>query len=217
MRYYIQKFIGVYEKELDILSQIVPKAGIAIDVGGNKGIYAYALSKIANEVVCFEPLKECAEYILEYGSSKIIVKQLALSDEVGEFTLYVPIIERRVISTRASLIKPDGDSEARKIQISKLDSFHFPKVDFIKIDTEGSEASVLRGAAGILKKFKPSLLVEIDINRHSEKSFLEVFSYIKEFGYLAYILNSGRLIESVDHLKDGQSKYNFIFLPDNAI
>ena len=67
-----------------------------------------------------------------------------------------------------------------------LDSFvknyNLNKIDFIKIDVEGHELNVLEGAVTTLKKFKPSMLIEIE-QRHHNKNIDHIFSFISSFGY----------------------------------
>ena len=50
------------EPELAILARLVPRGGTAIDVGANRGVYAYALSDIADRVVAFEPNPDYASF-----------------------------------------------------------------------------------------------------------------------------------------------------------
>lgn len=215
LRYHVQRFAGALEPEIALLADLVPPQGIALDVGANRGIYAYALARIAKEVHCFEPLAECCSYIAAYRSPKIKVHNCALADVPGLLSLYVPLSNGRPILTRASLDRPTGAASAREIEVRTLDSFDFPKIDFIKIDVEGLEASVLRGAQRMLARDRPRLLVEIDRERHSGESFQALMDWLHVLGYEAHVLTDGVLKRCRNAWDEASTHYNFIFLPVN--
>src|SRR6516225_11768834 len=79
------------EPELAILSQLVPRGGTAVDVGANKGVFAYALADIADHVVAFEPNPDYAFFARWMLRGRVEVRGVALSDEIGHGTFYVPL------------------------------------------------------------------------------------------------------------------------------
>lgn len=88
------KFRGAQEYELKILNNLVPRgSNISIDIGANDGVYSYALSKLCNKVIAFEPQIECCNFINSANDSKIMVHQVGLSDAKGTFELFTPIRE----------------------------------------------------------------------------------------------------------------------------
>ncbi|TGK02610.1 FkbM family methyltransferase [Leptospira langatensis] len=212
-RYYAQYFFKALEPEIFILSDLIPKNGIAIDIGANRGIYAYALSKLASKVECFEPIPKCVKYLQDYGSNKITVHNVALSDQSGSMKLYIPILKGRTTLTRASLNKPNGPYVDLEVEIKTLDSFNFPKVDFIKIDVEGLESNVIKGASKTISQYRPKLLIEIDHHRNSAESFGWIFSFFEKLKYKPYLLRNGKLEECKDPKQEALLQYNFIFLP----
>src|SRR5216684_1510694 len=68
------------EPELALLQNLVPRGGTAIDAGANQGIFAYALSAIAERVVAFEPNPDYAFYARWMLRGRAEVHELALSD-----------------------------------------------------------------------------------------------------------------------------------------
>jgi hypothetical protein len=50
------------EPELAVLAKLVPRGGTAIDIGASRGVYAYALSDIADRVVAFDPNPDYASF-----------------------------------------------------------------------------------------------------------------------------------------------------------
>lgn len=212
-RYYTQKAIFALDSEFKILDQLVVKGKNAIDIGANKGIYTYYLSKNVKHVYCFEPLLECCKYIDNYSANNISIYNCALSNETGIFELYVPIINKRLVYTRSSLKQPTGSFNKSIIKVKTLDMYKLENIGFIKIDVEGVEMSVLEGSIKTITNCKPNLLIEIDMHQHSSKTFINVFNYLYKLGYKSYLLKDGKLVTCIgSEESDGLTCYNFIFI-----
>ena len=211
LRYHGQRLVGGFEPEMALLERLVPKRSVALDIGANHGIYAYALSRLSPEVHCFEPLAECCRYIQDHHAANITVHNAALADRTGELELHVPIIGGRAVYTRASLDRPEGRYESRRVEVRTLDSYELTDVGFIKIDVEGLEAAVLRGAQRLLETCHPTMLVEIDRARHTQSSFLGVHAFLQERGYTAHICDAGKLVACRDVWAVSNRHINFIF------
>jgi|SRR5690348_4822936 FkbM family methyltransferase len=211
LRYHGQRLVGGLEPEMVLLEELVRPGDVTLDIGANHGVYAFALAKIACEVHCFEPLPECCRFINAWASPKVTVHNIALSDGRGMLRLYLPILNGRCVHTRASLNRPDGPCEIREVEVMTLDSFSLSRVDFIKVDVEGLEASVLRGAEHTLKAHRPTLLIEIDRARHDRDSFLAVHSALRTLGYQAHVCKAGKLVECYEPWDASQEHINFIF------
>ena len=213
VRYWLQKFLLALEPEMKALDYLVINNMRSIDIGANRGIYAYVLSKKSSHVYCFEPLKECCGYITDFQSDSITVTNCALSDVDSNLELYVPLIGFRTVYTQASLERPTGQYEVRNVPVHKLDNYEYKDIGFIKIDVEGVELSVLKGGENTIKNSKPNIMVEIDIHRHSEEAFIAVFDYLYSLDYNAYVYENSKLLPCRDREKElGSSFYNFIFL-----
>ena len=211
LRYHGQKLVGGLEPEMALLDRLVPKGCVALDIGANHGIYAYALSRLAHSVIGFEPLAECCRYIRGNHTTNITMHNVALSDHPGELQLHVPIIGGHAVYTRASLDRPDGPYESRRVQVRTLDSYGLDSVGFVKIDVEGLEAAVLRGAQHTLETQHPNLLVEIDHARHNRDSFLAVHASLHALGYATHVCKAGELVACQDAWNASAQHVNFIF------
>lgn len=212
------------------------RPGRAIDVGANVGDYTYALSKLATAVDAFEPQPALAAELKAFARSyaaHVNVHQCALSDQDGEVILNIPIIRgrfRRVRAPGLASIENTGGPFFDKllVPVRRLDDFGFQLVTFIKIDVEGHEASVLRGAAETIATWKPTLLVEIE-QRHISIPIDEVFSNVAGMGYRGYFYCEGQqysldefslkrhqlpFLDKVDRaMSKGSYVNNFIFEP----
>ena len=212
VRYYGQKFLRALEPEMELLNTLVPSNKIAIDIGANKGVYAYALSKRAQLVYGFEPIIELCSYINSYGSKKIIMHNCALGSEPGNLRLHIPRVKGKLVTTRASLIYNTDDCEIRNISVSTLDDYKIKEIGFIKIDVEGVELSVLTGSTNTLLESMPNILIEVNWHQHSPSSFMEVFEFLYSIGYNSYVYSDGTLKSCLgNELVYGPNYYNYIF------
>src|SRR5207248_10007340 len=84
------------EPELAVLTELVPRGGIAVDVGANVGFFAYALADIADRVLAFEPNPDYAFFARWMLRDRAEVHEVALSDASGRGTLYVPLLESAI-------------------------------------------------------------------------------------------------------------------------
>ncbi len=93
------------EPELAVLASLVPRGGTAVDIGANRGFYAYALSDIADRVVAFEPNPDYAVFARWMLRGRAEVHAVALSDKSGRGTLHVPLSEDGMVLHLAGSLK----------------------------------------------------------------------------------------------------------------
>ena len=83
----IAEEVGSGEPELAILDELVPRGGVALDIGSNQGIFAYALSQIAERVIAVEPNPDYAFFARWMLRGRAEVLELAFSNEFGQRNL----------------------------------------------------------------------------------------------------------------------------------
>lgn len=158
---------GIYEaRNIEYVIHNTPKNGVIFDVGANIGAIAIMLAKRRPDVhlYCFEASKKVFNYLLKNielnGLTNITAINCLLVDEIqGELPFYSP----DELNGKGSMA-PVFTSTSEMIQTETLDNFleinEISKVDFIKIDVEGFECTVLSGSKTILTKYKPKILFE---------------------------------------------------------
>lgn len=200
IKYYYNKIYGMLEPELFIITQLIKPNDLTIDIGGNKGVYTYHLWKLNAKVEVFEPNDLCYKILSNffYNKSKITLHNTALSDNVGKSKLYIPLDENGLEHDASSSIQNQNFKYSREqiIYLKTLDSYNFKNVKFIKIDVEGHEYSVLKGALSTISDSKPLLLIEIE-QRHNINSILEIFSFIMNLNYLGFYLDSNKMVRKI--------------------
>lgn len=181
------------EAELRRLRDFVPADKAAIDVGGWWGPWTYWLSRHATAVHTFEPVPHVAQFLQSVSADNVTVHEVALSDAAGEAVLHVP--SGGPGSEGRSTLGTPGFADATDVpvQLRTLDSVDVPHdIGFIKIDVEGHEAQVLKGALDTIDTHRPVLLVEAEAHDDRPANVDEVVSLVEGLGYSASFLRGRR-------------------------
>ena len=198
---------------MKILGSLIRSGDRVIDVGGNRGLYAYRCWRLGARIEVFEPNPTCLRVLQAWaaGKPRVSVHSVALSNCSGSANLHIPVDDSGVEHDSSASIEHDGFAHARDqlVELRTLDSYGFDKVSLIKIDVEGHEYKVIEGALGTLASSMPAVLIEIE-QRHSGRPISEVFDKILRLGYQGFFfsLNGLTAIEDFDAARD-QSMENF--------
>lgn len=184
--------------EYQFLKNYIKSNMLVIDVGANVGDYAkYLLSINPNiEIHCFEPVLKTFNKLIEnlsdeIDSGRVFANNAGLSDKENESEIYIyedysgnnslHFYEINVVSTQ--LLKTE------KVALTTLDNYvkanNIKDIDFLKVDVEGHEVSVLYGASELIecRKIK-RIQFEYNSNWTVSGSKLEdLYSYLSNFGY----------------------------------
>jgi len=190
-------FRGPLEPEMDLLARVVPDSGAFLDVGASWGAYSHEALAHGFVVHAFEPQHRIAS-ILERGLVGAVVHGVALSDRWGEAELRIPrndigyatIEPHNTLESTADVSL--GISCGRTATV-RLDDLDVGRVAAIKIDVEGHEQAVLRGAAAVLERDRPVLIIEVE-ERHCRGARAAVCEYLQSRGYASFVYAEGRLL-----------------------
>jgi FkbM family methyltransferase len=145
--------------EARLILQLLKRGFRVVDVGANIGYYVLLLSKgigPEGKVVAIEPSPEnLPELHLNVGRN-------SLDNNVEIIEAAVGAVRGRIGLKQGinSGVTSDG-SAAYSVRLDTLDNMIKDRVDFIKIDVEGFESFVLKGAVDIISKWRPILFVEL--------------------------------------------------------
>ncbi|MDR7130458.1 FkbM family methyltransferase [Algoriphagus sp. 4150] len=198
-----------------VLEKFLKKGDTFIDVGANQGEYSlWAARKVGidGRVVAFEPMQQLFDQLTEnirlneaFHKSIIPVK-LGLSDKKGEVILYSSADSNEGTNTIYNTEK--FSIESGKIQLDTLDeqlkSLEITNVNFLKIDVEGAELQVLKGALNTLKKHRPIILLEINKDACIAGGYLpeDILALLKPFNYSFSKIGLRGSLSKVDELPD---------------
>lgn len=215
--------------ELDFIKQHVGPNDTVCDIGANKGSFTYWLSGWCGKVVAFEPQPELANRLVRLCRSlklsNVTVEPKAVYSLSANLDFYMPGQNQPGAS-----LKPITSANCTKttVQAISLDEYFNDntKIKLIKIDVEGAELHVLKGAEKLLRRSNPLLVFECE-NRHlNNGNVYDTFSYLKDLGYEGKFVYHGHLLPiskfnaSIHQSQRGKSFWkskdycnNFIFTP----
>jgi FkbM family methyltransferase len=189
------------EREADLLPLLVSPGRVSIDVGAANGDYVARLVHLSSKVVAFEPRVAEAAALREMARAlalPIQVECLALSDSNGStrFRILTGDAGRSTIEPGNPLDDPDG-GKVRTVtaETRRLDDMGISNIEFMKIDVEGHEMAVLRGAKETIENARCCLLIEAE-DRHADGSPTQVMGWMRNLGYAGYFLLDDRLVET---------------------
>ncbi|HEY4282988.1 MAG TPA: FkbM family methyltransferase [Chthoniobacterales bacterium] len=184
--YWLTALDGSEEPELRMLPALISGREVAIDVGANVGFYALRMSGLFTRVYAFEINDDLTHDLAAANPGNIEIIHVGLSSEAGQAVLYIPILNGMPLPGWASLAPnncPDTSvHQTKPVEIRTLDSFNIESVSFIKIDVEGHELHVLRGATRTLSTHRPTILVEI-----KTENLDAVFRLLSELDYVRHV------------------------------
>lgn len=207
---------GGWEKySLQLWSELCKGAGTIFDIGANTGVYAL-LAKTINpnaNVYAFEPVDRVFEkltYNCQLNDYDITCVNKAVSNSDGAATIYDKDTEHTYsVTVNKDTSSNTEDSIAVKIETVRLDSFikqeNISHADLLKIDVETHEVEALQGFGEYLKKFQPTMLIEI----LSEDVARGVMELIKDIDYVYYNIDERTGIRKVENLSKSDY-YNFL-------
>jgi FkbM family methyltransferase len=173
--------------ELAWLKSNIREGDLAVDCGAHHGMISLLFAKwvgTAGQVVAFEALPTNAEIVRNNvelnGFKHIEVRQQAVGREPGSI--------RFTLDSNASVAR-NGSKHTVEVPIVNLDAvFTDRKPDFLKIDVEGHEIEVIRGAKNVMAT-KPALAIEIHCVMFDEpvKRVSELFKLIDMDSYHSWI------------------------------
>lgn len=171
---------GNFEKETFAFWKKCTRPGFAvIDVGAYTGLYAIHSALQGLSVHAFEPNRAVFDRLKEnclINKASVNCYNVALSDASGHKSFK----QKNMALTSAGTISTDGDST---VVAHCLDSYFgkSSKIQAIKIDVEGHECHVLRGAAASIQKNKPLVIAEFnsDDDQHAIIKIMHEFGYSK--------------------------------------
>ena len=227
--------------DMRIISELLSEreVEVALDIGANVGMFSLELYQEHPDIhyYLFEPIPTTYENLLrtiklnEVDEGKIQPYNLGMSNIKGSFKFFLPG------ESEAASLQPiddtfyrkksdkfgnyNGTSEMKEVecQVTTVDDFvdnnNLCTVGFLKIDVEGNEKFVLKGAERTLRKFHPLVYCEL-LRKHAKRFGYnpnDVIAFMKEVGYSCKTVRNSKLVY-VDEINEYIKETNFIFVID---
>jgi FkbM family methyltransferase len=178
-----------YVPEIDSVPRFVRAGDTVVDVGGNHGLYAFHLSRLvgpSGRVHTFEPvpmnLGILRHTVKSLGLSNVTVHPAGCGDKPGKTSFYV--LSDHGIPQLGWPRRQEAAGQKFQCDIVRLDDVIAARISFLKIDVDGAELLVLRGAQRILRESHPVILFEAG-GYTSDFGYEQqaVFDFLATFGY----------------------------------
>lgn len=185
-------WLGTYEREkARLFAKSINKGDIVFDIGAHAGYYTLIASRMVGgkgKVYVFEPAERNAVYLRKHveinNCKNIEIIQAAVTNYSGD-----ALFDTRGGSYEGKINASGGEVTVRAI---KLDDFvkndRLPSC--IKIDVEGEELNVLKGAANTLNQYCPTVFLAT----HGEGIHVKCVEVLSSLGYKIESINSGELV-----------------------
>lgn len=167
------------EDEVSIFRECMPPEALAIEVGGNMGAHTLALAELAKMVVTFEPQRLMFQTLCGNLAMNSITNVIAINQAVGDIRkeIIVPSLDPTTPNNFGGLSLADDTMSKQfggePITQSTIDQFGFSQLDFLKMDCEGMELDVLKGAEQTINAYRPVIYLEYTANRQALLHWLE--------------------------------------------
>lgn len=206
---YFRRFPASYEADnYEFLRRHCGEGQTVIDVGAHLGLFsvcAWQCTGRKGKVYSFEPTPTTFALFQEtirinHAQEYIKPVQAAVASQKGKVTFYLG--EGDINVSNSIVAHPDRKRTGYEVQMLALDEFveenNTGKIDFMKIDAEGAEMSVLKGARKILTEHRPICILGMHPNSILKfgDSLKGIWDLIHEMGYR--VEHEGSLMEEAD-------------------
>jgi FkbM family methyltransferase len=207
--------------EMWLLDTLAPRLGVFVDVGANVGEWTAALLERAPKArgVLVEAGPEAAERLRTRFGDRVDVVAAAAGDQEGVATFW----EEEGAGERSSLLPGFSDEAVeRSVPMTTVDalaaSFGLDQIDLLKVDVEGFDARVIRGASGLLEKRRIGAL-QFEYNRpwiSAGDTLLGTIRELEALGYRTSLLTSRGLTNVDPQWGEFFDYANLVALPEGS-
>jgi len=204
---------GGYENEVTwVMDEFVKDSDVVIDCGANIGIWTLLFANKAKAVHAVEPHPNFRKKLIQNLNLNRVknceIYGFAISRKEGRTILYSPPDSMKNKSASMLDLNPEL-SEKIEVEVRTFDSIfgHLDKVDFIKIDCDGSDADIILSGRRVIERHKPVIIFEDLGGYHGamgsdelinsvDTAYDQAFDMLSSFGYRTFKVLDGCLIDS---------------------
>jgi len=221
---YMGKALDLYgeysEMEFAILGQLIKPGQVILDIGANIGCHTVFFAKLVQPkgfVFAFEPQRIifqnlCANVVVN-NLTNVFCEHAGLSEQPG--LCYLPTLNyEQDYNFGAISLEVFAKEQGEPVELKTVDSFNLAQCHLIKIDVEGMESKVLKGAEQTIKRCRPILFAENDREENSK----DLVEQIRSYNYNIYwvitgLFNPNNYFANPENIYERQCAMNILCLP----
>ncbi len=199
-----------------LVASLADKSRAAIDVGAHLGEYTFFMRHYAAACIAYECNPTLTAHLRRRFGTSVDIRADAVSDHATTTQLRIPRSKAGANLGRATIDANNpltGDFlgvDLVPVRTVRLDDVIDRPVGLLKVDVEGHELAVLRGAAGILARDKPNLILELE-DRHAPGCVAAACAFLAPFGYTAAYLRGTTLVPMPAGPAPDAELWNYVF------
>lgn len=193
---------GAYSgPQLRVLATLLQPGGVFIDLGANQGEFTVVAAHLVGKdgrVFAFEPSPMMQERLFKNielnGFQQVSIEPVAVADKPGRMTLYSPIeaFQDGTMNDGLPTLYAQagaGSSSVTEVTVTTLDDWQveqkLSRLDVIKMDIEGAELPALLGGLGVIQRFRPNLIIELNAatSRAAGYNMLDLVAWLQAQNY----------------------------------
>lgn len=199
-------FVNGYHRDgtVRLSRKLIREGDTVVDVGANIGLWVMGAAKRAGEsgkVHAIEPIPDNYSRLVSNlelnGLGSVETAKIAIADRSGRSTMFRPDYDN---SGHPTLARREGVEHPIEVEALTLDEYcsrsGIEKLDFLKVDVEGAELLVFRGAKETLSTERaPAILFEVNEETAArlDSSTADVKALLRDLGYDLYRYDGVRL------------------------
>lgn len=194
--------------------------GAFYDVGANTGFYSILVGKLAPrcQIRAFEPVPSIVRMCRENLAANLVsadLHEVALSEHEGTAEIFFPPGDHGLVETSASLsatFNSGGNMSSSIVTTRTLDQVNESigeTVGFIKIDVEGFEHAVLRGAKRVVERDRPFVVIEV----LPPTEVLDLNDFVRGINYSVVSLRPGMAVAEEELIEFIDDSWNQLLVP----
>ena len=220
-RLYWHGWKGYEPESTTLFFRLAMRSAVTLDIGAHVGIFSL-LASHANpqgRVIAFEPMPEVFARLQRNIAQNRVTNVECVNSAVGETdgTATCYHVKESYLSSEATLSaesKPVGHAvHTSDVPVLRIDTFvqqrQLPRVTLVKIDTETTEPSVIRGMLETIRRDQPQILCEVLAGCNTDQA-LE--SLLRPLGYRYYLITKDSLVPK-DRIECHLDWRNYLFVP----
>ncbi len=215
---YLEHIKNGFEPDMvKLFKSLASGSEVILDVGANIGCTALLFGELSKDVYAFEPSQTTFSFleknILRSDLKNVFPQNIGLGAEQGEYPLtFAP--SNRSGGFVSNQTQASAGHTVEKIVVRQMDevlkSLNIQRVDFIKIDVEGFEGHVLRGARQTIATYKPVVVLELNhwcLNAFQRTSIPDFFDFLRSMFPILLAVDGEQYL----NLHDESDRYSIMY------